>query len=200
MFGNDEENNTLYRDLCFVIAMIFLSMVIVLLLFVNPPKQNETQEIKAVGSLMVETIWDNENPIDVDTWVRGPDGVKVGYSNKSGPLFNLLRDDTGHANDVSGMNYENIFSRGIIPGWYTVNLHLFAQHTGTLPATVRVVLSMKSHPSAGMVQFYAVDIPMMKPREEVTVLRFRIDGNTVDRSSFSTFFEPIAILTMDDTR
>ena len=41
--------------------------------------------------------WPPELDSDVDLWVQAPGDVPVGYSNKGGAVFNLLRDDLGHA-------------------------------------------------------------------------------------------------------
>ena len=39
-----------------------------------------------------------------DLWVQAPGDVPVGYSNKSGGVFNLLRDDLGKAKDMTDGN------------------------------------------------------------------------------------------------
>ena len=45
-----------------------------------------------------------------------PDDIPVGYSNKGGLFFNLLRDDLGIYKDNSPVNYEVSYSRGISKG------------------------------------------------------------------------------------
>ena len=52
---------------------------------------------------------DGEAPSDAalahfDLWVQAPGDVPVGYSNKSGGVFNLLRDDLGKAKDMTDGN------------------------------------------------------------------------------------------------
>ena len=80
---------------------------------------------------MVEANWPPELDSDVDLWVQAPGDVPVGYSNKGGAVFNLLRDDLGQQLDLSGLNYETAYSRGIVPGEYTVNLHLYRNRAAT---------------------------------------------------------------------
>ena len=50
---------------------------------------------------------------------KAPDDIPVGYSNKGGLFFNLLRDDLGKYKDNSPINYEVSYSRGISEG----NIH-----------------------------------------------------------------------------
>ena len=79
---------------------------------------------------MVEANWPPDMDSDVDLWVQAPGDMPVGYSNKGGAVFNLLRDDLGQQLDLSGLNYESSYSRGIVPGEYTVNLHLYRNRAG----------------------------------------------------------------------
>ena len=65
------------------------------------------------GNVMVEANWPPGMDSDVDLWVQAPGDVPVGYSNKGGAVFNLLRDDLGQQLDLSGLNYESSYSRGV---------------------------------------------------------------------------------------
>jgi hypothetical protein len=40
-------------------------------------------------------------------------------------VFNLLRDDLGKAQDLTDNNYEVACSRGLPPGEYVVNVHMY---------------------------------------------------------------------------
>lgn len=194
MLDVEDDSGTLFRDFSLAVAAIFLCLVVILLPFINPPKQDSEKEVNASGNLIVEVIWPHDNPVDIDTWILGPDNIRVGYSNKSGKIFNLLRDDTGASNDVTGLNFENAFSRGIWPGWYIINLHVFGTGSGELPIKVRTVLSVKAGPNATVIQFYASEIILYELREEQTVLRFKVKPDkTIDYESFSTDFEPVTV-------
>ena len=74
---------------------------------------------------MIEARWPDGVDADVDLWVQAPGDVPVGYSNKGGAIFNLLRDDLGQRADATGMNYEVSYARGMPAGEYTANLHLY---------------------------------------------------------------------------
>ena len=92
---------------------------------------------------MVEANWPPDLDSDVDLWVQAPGDVPVGYSNKGGAVFNLLRDDLGQQLDLSGLNYESSYSRGIVPGEYTVNVHLYRNRAAVAAVPVTVVVSTK---------------------------------------------------------
>ena len=77
------------------------------------------------GNVMIEARWPDAVDADVDLWVQAPGDVPVGYSNKGGAIFNLLRDDLGTRADATGLNYEISFARGLPAGEYTANLHLY---------------------------------------------------------------------------
>lgn len=188
----NEDSATIFRDVTLLIAAGFIVLAILVLPWVNPPKKEEQEDVKNPGNIVVEVIWPSDNGVDVDTWIQDPAGEKVGYSNKSGTIFNLLRDDLGGSGDVTNLNYEHAFSRGIVPGKHIVNIHLFSQSSGRLPVTVRIVVSIKVSPGSVMQQFFAADITLTDIREEQTVVSFDItEDKTVDMKSISTIYEPL---------
>ncbi|MDP6475968.1 MAG: hypothetical protein QF666_17870 [Alphaproteobacteria bacterium] len=103
-------------------------------------RENEEAE---PGNVIVEIHWPPEIDADVDLWVRAPGDMPDGYSNKGTALANLLRDDLGQFNDLTESNYEVTYSRGIVAGEWTVNLHAFRMDPGHPPPyTVRTVVSV----------------------------------------------------------
>jgi len=188
----DDDSNVIFRDVTLLIAAGFIVLAILVLPWVNPPKKNEQQEVKNPGNIVVEVIWPNDNGVDIDTWIQDPTGEKVGYSNKSGDLFNLLRDDLGNSNDATNLNYEHAFSRGILPGKHVVNIHLFSLGSGRIPVKVRVVLSIKTTANSALRQFYAADLIMTNVREEQTVVSFFVtNSRTIDFKSLNTDYEAL---------
>ena len=95
---------------------------------------------------MIEARWPDQLDTDVDLWVQVPGDVPVGYSNKGGADFNLLRDDLGELADATRMNYEVSYSRGMPAGEYTVNLHLYRNSSHAARVPVTVVASVKRSP------------------------------------------------------
>jgi hypothetical protein len=148
-------------------ALLFLLLV---LLPHNPAKMTDATLLPP-GSVIVEVRWDDNLNVDIDTWVKAPGQVPVGYSNPHGPVFNLLRDDLGHRNDPLHLNYENAYSRGAPNGDYVVNLHYFAGEEKDVTVTVRVWIKKKGkRPKLIGVR----KVTMLATGHEVTVMRFSI--------------------------
>ena len=185
-------NGTLFRDAILIMLLAFVALVVWMLPFLNPPAQEAKSE--PPGNLIVHIVWPNGN-IDVDLWVDGPgEPVPVGYSNKGGVLWNLLRDDLGTFPDVSGINYENAFTRGIFPGEYTVNVHCY--RCPQVPVPVEVEVSLKTGEETGkgggIQQIASSRVELRFNGQERTAIRFTLDdGGGVVPDSFSTVFKPL---------
>ena len=175
--NGDDSSGTIFRDVIMLALMGFVVIVILLLPHINPSKFDENVDINPPGNVIVEIRWPDELDTDVDLWVQGPGDVPVGYSNKGGVLFNLLRDDLGHSGDVTKINYENSFSRGIVEGEYTVNLHLYRNMSGVIPIEVIVVVSVKTNSDAATKQILTRTVELKSVGEELTIFRFELDKN-----------------------
>ncbi|MCS6877624.1 MAG: hypothetical protein RMK73_09775 [Geminicoccaceae bacterium] len=189
MFDSDEsldaDGAVVFRDLITLALAGFLVCIVLVLPHINPAKAKPRPEgLEPPGNVVVEIRWPDPLDADVDLWVQGPDDVPVGYSNKGGRLFNLLRDDLGHRADASGLNYEVAYSRGIEAGEYVVNLHLYRDQSGALPIPVTVVASVKPSAKESTRQLLATTVELVREGEERTVFRFRLDaaGNLVPGS------------------
>ena len=190
MLGLDQEEDetgTVFRDVIMLALAGFVAMVILLLPHINPPGKAAQENTQPPGNVIVEVRWPDELDSDVDLWVEAPGDIPVGYSNKGGAIFNLLRDDLGKRADATGMNYEVSYSRGIVPGEYTVNLHLYRNVTGVFPIPVTVVTSVKKSAKESARQLLASNIELGREGEELTVYRFRLseDGDLVPGSVHS---------------
>ena len=123
---DDDDSGIVFRDFMTLMFAGFACVAVLLLAHINPKAEAaKIKDTSAPGNVLVEINWPPELDSDVDLWVQAPGDVPVGYSNKGGAVFNLLRDDLGRQVDLSGINYENAYSRGIVPGEYTVNVHLY---------------------------------------------------------------------------
>jgi hypothetical protein len=170
----DEAGGTVFRDVIMLALVGFVAMVILLLPFIQPPGTDAQADVVPPGNVVVEARWPDEIDADVDLWVQAPGDVPVGYSNKGGAAFNLLRDDLGHRADATEVNYETAYSRGILPGEYTVNLHLFRNESGVSPIRVVVVTSVKAEPDEPTEQLLKSEVLLVREDEEVTAYRFRL--------------------------
>jgi len=173
--NSDDGGGTVFRDVIMLALMGFVVIVVLLLPHINPSKEKENVDINPPGNVIVEIQWPDNADTDVDLWVQGPGDVPVGYSNKGGILFNLLRDDLGHSGDATKINYENSFSRGIVEGEYTVNVHLYRDVSKSLPIKVIVVVSVKSNPDDSAKQILTRTIELQHIGQEITVFRFELD-------------------------
>jgi hypothetical protein len=170
----DDAGGTVFRDVVMLALAGFVVLVIMLLPHLNPPGAKTADDTTPPGNVIVEVRWPDEIDADVDLWVQAPGDIPVGYSNKGGAAFNLLRDDLGNRVDVTGLNYETSYSRDIVPGEYTVNLHLYRNPSRSYPVPVTVVTSVKRRADLASRQLLASKALLVREGEEMTVYRFRL--------------------------
>ncbi len=174
-FLDDSDSaDTVFRDVVFLALVGFVAVVLMLLPHLNPPAKAE-EEVASPGNVIVEMRWPDEIDADVDLWVQAPGDIPVGYSNKGGRTFNLLRDDLGHMSDATKLNYEVSYSRGVPAGEYTVNVHLYRQLNDFHPIPVDVVVSVKMSPSEPTTQILATSVLLKTLGQELTAFRFALD-------------------------
>ncbi len=180
--------NTMYRDAITLVLIGFIAIVIWMLPFLNPP--SEAAKMDPPGSVIALITWPEGNS-DVDIWIDGPgEPVPVGYSNKGGVLWNLLRDDLGDMPDYTPLNFENAFTRGMPPGAYRVNVQCF--RCPMTPIEVMLEVSTKSSATNSLTLLASSTITLNKTTEEKTGLAFELDedGNVV-LGSMNTLFKPL---------
>ncbi len=173
----DDDAETVFRDMILLTLGALFVVAALMFPYLNPKAEARaaTREgVEPPGNVMVEVRWPDELDTDVDLWVQAPGDVPVGYSNKGGAIFNLLRDDLGNRNDATRLNYEVAFARGVPEGEYTVNLHLYRNLAGK-PVPVTVVTSVKAAPAEPARQQLARETTQVREGQEVTAYRFRLD-------------------------
>lgn len=173
----DDGTSTVFRDVITLALLGFVAAVILLLPHVNPQAKTTADAVDMPGNVMVEIRWPDQIDADVDLWVQAPGDVPVGYSNKGGKVFNLLRDDLGTKGDATGLNYEVSYSRGIPEGEYVVNLHLYRNNTTLSEIPVTVVVSTKGAAAHSAKQILTSQVKLEHIGQELTVFRFRLDKN-----------------------
>lgn len=179
---DDDSWGTVFRDVILLALIGFVAMVIMLLPHIAP-KQQDTDDQKAPGNVVVEMHWPTAMPYDVDLWVQAPREVPVGFWNLGGHTFNLLRDDLGGEGDATEENYEIAYSRGIPQGEYIVNVHMYGPLPPGVVVPVNVVVSVKQK-YADMRQILKTTLDISRRNQEETAYRFRLtsDGELVDGS------------------
>lgn len=187
----DEENvDTVFKDVILLTLVGFVAMVIMLLPHLNK-KQEERQDHKAPGNVIIELHWPNEMNVDVDLWVQGPDSSPVGFWNQGNDLFNLLRDDLGIEGDATNQNYEVSYSRGIRAGEYIVNVHMYGNLKDGMTVPTTAVVSVRSKYESAR-QILASTVELTYRNQEETVFRFRLDADgKLIEDSVSTIRRPL---------
>ncbi len=173
-FFDDESGATVFRDVIMLALAGFVMLVLLLLPHLNP-RATPQDPTPRPGNVMVELRWPDELNVDVDLWVQAPGDVPVGYSNQGGAIFNLLRDDLGHINDATDLNYEFSYSRGVPAGEYTVNLHLYRNLANVYPVPTVVAVSVKNSPNLPAQQILLTKLNLSHEDEELTAFRFKLD-------------------------
>ncbi|TDJ70034.1 MAG: hypothetical protein E2O38_12320 [Proteobacteria bacterium] len=173
-FFDDESGATVFRDVILLALAGFVMLVLLLLPHLNP-RATPQDPTPRPGNVMVELRWPDELNVDVDLWVQAPGDVPVGYSNQGGAIFNLLRDDLGHINDATDLNYEFSYSRGVPAGEYTVNLHLYRNLANVYPVPAVVAVSVKNSPNLPAQQILSTKLNLSHEDQELTAFRFKLD-------------------------
>ena len=172
----DNDDGTVFRDVIMLALLGFVTIVVLLLPHLNPPTKKT--DARQPGNIVVELHWPDDMNTDVDLWVQAPGDKPVGYSNRGGRVFNLLRDDMGHINDTGKLNYEIAFSRGAPEGEYTVNLHLYSNTDPRKSVPSQVVVGIKRGEQAPMRVIHREQVELVRSGQEVTVVRFTLDENS----------------------
>jgi len=198
----DQTVNTLFRDVLMA-ALGALALALIILAFhINPPKNKDAENERARGNVRVEVIWDQNTNVEIDTWVKAPGDTPVGYSNLNGRVFNLVRDDLGSYADLTEMNYEVAFSRGIPVGEWIINLHWFSNSQGAVEVPVKVLITMKKEDGdvskTAPLTIMSKHVILKRVGQELTVIRFTTDeDHNVDTSSFTTDLKVIRSMNSD---
>ena len=173
--GLSNENDVVFRDVILLALTGFISMVILLIPFVNPPTEEESSSTPP-GNVIVELFWDDKRDVDIDLWVQAPDDIPVGYSNKGGLFFNLLRDDLGIYKDNSPVNYEVSYSRGISDGLYIANVHLYREDKAPFkPIIAELLVSVVDPDTNKRKQILRTSKKLDEIGKEITVFQFELD-------------------------
>ncbi len=162
----------------------FVILFLIAVLHVNPVAEPNQEEMSPPGNIIVNIFWQDDINVDVDLWVKGPKDIRpIGYSNRAGRTFNLLRDDLGTVNDDTEMNFENAYSRGIPDGEYIINVHMFSnkQRPQEWPVTVKVIVTLMKpgNDKSAKTEIFIGNVDLAKHSEEITVVRFEINNKKV---------------------
>lgn len=188
----DEVNGIAFRDVL-MNALLGMAATLIIIMAVTQVQAQLEASAEPPGNLTVYAKWD-DGDIDVDLWLDGPaEPVPVGYSNKGGLVWNLLRDDLGdHADALGATNFENAYSRGVVPGSYSIALHCY--RCPTLPVTATVVISMNDMKAgkSSSKTLLTSKVEISRQGQEKTVANFKLNADgTIDKSTLNNIYRPL---------
>jgi hypothetical protein len=157
-------------------------LFIIAFLLVNPITQKKA-DIKTKAEYVITVTWPDNNRNDVDTWLQDPRDKVMFYRNKDIGMAHLDRDDLGDLNDIIHLsdgrqvvyphNQELTTIRGIIPGEWILNLHLYnVRGESNTPVEVKID---KLNPVVETVFFKTITLETKG--QEKTVTRFTMSAN-----------------------
>ena len=191
-----QPGDTLFRDVLSLALLGFIAVIVLLLPHINPKGRETAANASVPGNVIVELTWPEDLDADIDPWVKAPDDVPVGYSNKGSVVFNLLRDDLGKMLDLSAINHETAYTRGIVPGEYVVNAHAYRmdrKHRG--PVIVKTVISVKRDSKKGESQVRPLlytSARLEHHGQELTLARFRLtEEGVLVRGSVHSLYQKL---------
>lgn len=168
-----------WRDLQSAIIGMTVALIALLVILMSQDQKKANEETdKNTGNIRVEILWPNEMDVDIDLWCKAPGDIPVGYSNKGGLVFNLVRDDLGLIMDTTGMNYEVMFARGNPPGEYICNVHWYSNTAKVPRVPVRMIITYRRDDKARLQADQVIDttVNLLRVGEEVTMARWTLNA------------------------
>jgi len=172
-------STTSFLDLLFNTLLGFVFLFIVAFLLIVPEKKDAA--INTQAEYVITLTWEDESHDDVDTWLQDPTEGVLSYIHKEVNLMHLDRDDLGNKKDMIELpdgstieykhNQEITTIRGFIPGEWILNIHMYKKRD---KKSVKVKIKVEKLNPYKLV--YANKYDMKTQWEEITVLRFTMDG------------------------
>jgi hypothetical protein len=176
---------TSFLDLLFNILLLFFAMFI--LSYTQIRLDTSKAETEQKAEFVITLTWDSNSTDDIDLWIKDPLGEVIFFRQKKKGMTHLDRDDRGDVEDTivlpSGQkvrcafNQEIVTIRGIIPGEWIINLHMYSKRTSE--STNVEVKMVKLNPSFS--EIFTKKLTMTNHGQEVTISRFTLDisGNVL---------------------
>ena len=187
--------NLAFLDLLFNTLLCFAALFALAFILINPDKENNNVESKA--EFLVTVTWPEGMDNDVDMYVEDPVGHLAAFMRREDGLMHLDRDDLGQRNDtvntpfgpvkVKG-NKEIVTLRGIVPGEYVVNIHMYAEREKATQTSVTIQLE-KLNPYRVIT---VKELILINTGDEKTAFRFTLDktGKVIDVNQLSKSLLP----------
>ncbi len=180
-----------FIDLC-------LNTLFVFIILYNPEQEKDKKKegLPTLGEYAVVVKWGDKSEDDVDTYVRDPNGNIAFFRAREVGLLHLERDDLGASNDTTKSddgniikvdgNEERVILRGIVPGEYIANVHMYRKRD---PTPTKVTISLLDIKGRGNTVTER-EVTLERDGDEETAFRFTLttDGKVADINRLPHFF------------
>lgn len=125
---------TALNDIVWNTLLGFVGLFVCAVLLISITKKTQETLVETDGKFAVVVRWQDASADDIDLYVRDPAGNIAYYSNRDVGLMHLEHDDLGKRSDTVqtkggnvavDKNEERTILRGIIPGEYAINVHMY---------------------------------------------------------------------------
>jgi hypothetical protein len=185
----DHSATTSFQDLMFNMILGLTCFFLISVLLINPKKKKETSA-KPHAEFIITITWEKGSDDDVDSYLQDPAGNILFFNAREVGIMHLDRDDLGQRNDVIQLpngetvliedNREIITLRGIVPGEYVLNVHMYSK-SDQKPVDVTITID-KINPYSAVL---SKTVQLKSNGQEETVCRFTLDpSGTVSDISY----------------
>jgi hypothetical protein len=172
-----------FIDLWMNLGLALMALFILAYIQINV-KQKSKKVVQTNAEFIITISWDSQSDDDVDGYLEDPSGNVLYFRAREIGVMHLDRDDLGKKNDIARLsngetiqiedNREIITLRGVIPGEYTLNVHMY-QKNDVEPTTVTVTVD-KINPYSTV---KTKDVTMIESGQEKTICRFTLNADGV---------------------
>lgn len=183
--------------------LIFFIILFVAAIIYFHPEDKKTEGIELNEKFFIMVSWEDDANDDVDVYVKDPEDHLVYFKQREDGLMHLDRDDLGISNDTITTyggkqitvpkNEERVTLRGIIPGEYIVNVHMYTKRE-LKPTEVTVRLLQLQ---GGDTEVLGKTVTLAEDGDEGTAFRFTLDENG---NIINTSFEFMSLYTFGQRR
>ena len=166
-----------FTDLSMNSLLNVLALFVLAYVLISLENKKDEESLKTEGEFVVIIRWPDGSNDDVDLHVMDPQQRIAYFASRDVGLMHLEHDDRGAASDIvdtgSGSiavakNEERLILRGIVPGEYIVNVHMYHKRDPK-PTPVTVILYRLAGTDA---EIFKKEKVLSDIREEQTAFRF----------------------------
>ena len=183
MNRNNSSIFTSFTDMAMCLLLLFICLFALTFIFMSK-KVEQSKKVDAKAEFVITIEWPKESESDVDSYLEDPAGNVAFFRAREVGLIHLDRDDLGRKNDRIELadgslyevkeNRETLTIRGIVPGEYALNVHMYLNQEKDKNLKVPITVTMtKINPTMKVVMIKEVELH--KSGDETTAFRFTLD-------------------------